>query len=165
MLSDNDLSSEYGSAAPCDYCNEKKSFLMSDVEYYNYGFNKRDISICKRCSEEKHKIQNRPPHLIAAVGRDQIYEEICEAIKTKSRSPLSDRHTPVNYYDAVKAAYQMNGALRRYLRRRSQLDDLNKIDKNLDSLWRYTYKIANDRDERITVVNKNPDNFLVSWAK
>lgn len=39
---------------------------------------------------------------------------------------------------------------------------MNKIDKNLEALWEFTYSMVNAED-RIKIVNKDPDNLLVSW--
>jgi hypothetical protein len=42
------------------------------------------------------------------------------------------------------------------------IKDVNKIDKNLEALWPFTYDIVNTQD-RVKVVNKDPDNLVVSW--
>jgi hypothetical protein len=42
------------------------------------------------------------------------------------------------------------------------VSDMNKIDKNLEALWEFTYSMVNTED-RIKIVNKDPDNLLVSW--
>jgi hypothetical protein len=39
----------------------------------------------------------------------------------------------------------------------------NKIDKNLEALWPPTYNIVNT-EERSKIVNKDPNNLLVSWV-
>jgi hypothetical protein len=41
------------------------------------------------------------------------------------------------------------------------INDLNKDNK---VLWEFTYKILYEEKERIKVVNKDPDNLLVSWV-
>jgi hypothetical protein len=147
----------------CEYCNDKQSFLVEEFKFYNYGFKKKNVLVCFKCSQEKAKESH--PHLIAVVGRDRIHEEICQAIKIKSTpAKPSDPPTPVNFYDAVKAAYEKDGQLTGYLRIRSKLYDSKKIDKKLRPLLNYTYKIANGLDKRITVVNKNADDFLVTWS-
>jgi hypothetical protein len=43
------------------------------------------------------------------------------------------------------------------------VNSVNKIDKNLRALWEFTFRIVNNNEERIKVVNKDPDNMLVSW--
>jgi hypothetical protein len=141
----------------CDYCNEKKSFLIDDVQYYNFGFKKRELSICADCHEDK--IKGVRVFLTSELLPDMVHEEICQAIKTES-----ERNTIVNFYKAVRLAYLMNGEVNRHLRRRD-VKDVKKIDKNLRSLWKYTYKIGNNLESRIRVIDNNPDNFLVSWVK
>jgi hypothetical protein len=141
----------------CDYCNEKKSFLIDDVQYFNFGFKRKEISICAHCSEDK--IKGVRVFLTSELLPDLVYEEICQAIKT-----LSERSQIVNFYDAVRLAYQTKKEVNRFLRRRG-IEDVKIIDKNLHSLWKYTYKISNNLDDRIRVVDKNADNFLISWAK
>jgi hypothetical protein len=39
--------------------------------------------------------------------------------------------------------------------------DVNKIDRNLETLWPLTFRIVNNED-RIKVVNKDADNLLIS---
>jgi hypothetical protein len=39
-----------------------------------------------------------------------------------------------------------------------------KINKDNKALWEFTYRIINEEKERVKVVNKNPDNLLVSWT-
>jgi hypothetical protein len=38
----------------------------------------------------------------------------------------------------------------------------DKIDKNFSGLWRLTYRFVNE-EQRVRVVNRDPDNLLVSW--
>jgi hypothetical protein len=139
----------------CDYCNEKKSFLIDDVQYYNFGFKKRELSICTDCREDKTKGVRL--FLTSELLPDLVYEEICNTIRTES-----DRNPGVNFYDAVRLAYRMNGEVKRYLQKRDVKDEI-VIDKNLRSLWEYTFKISNNLDSRIRVIDRNPDNFLVTW--
>jgi hypothetical protein len=101
------------------------------------------------------------------------YQSICQSIKELC-SHKSDHI--VYYYDAVKAAYlketpkpesasQYNPMpIRDYLLG-LEIKDVNKIDKNLEALWPFTYLLVNTKtEERIKVVNKDPDNLLVSWS-
>jgi hypothetical protein len=45
------------------------------------------------------------------------------------------------------------------------IKDVNKIDKNLEALWPFTYLLVNTKtEERIKIVNKDPDNLLVTWS-
>jgi hypothetical protein len=41
------------------------------------------------------------------------------------------------------------------------IKDVNKIDRNLETLWPLTFRIVNNED-RIKVVNKDADNLLIS---
>jgi hypothetical protein len=142
----------------CDYCNEKKSFLIDDVQYYNFGFKKRELSICADCREDKTK--GRRLFLTSELLPDLVYEEICSTIRTESeRNPCNPS---VNFYNAVRLAYRMNGEVKRYLQKRDVKDEI-RIDKSVRSLWEYTFKISNNLDGRIRVIDSNPDNFLVTW--
>jgi hypothetical protein len=38
-----------------------------------------------------------------------------------------------------------------------------KIDKKLGCIWEFTNYIISGMDPRVKVVNKDPDNFQVSW--
>jgi hypothetical protein len=65
----------------------------------------------------------------------------------------------VNYYEAVKRAYDQRMELRNYLGKGIKKCDINK---NLKGLWEITYWILNE-EQKLRVVNRNPDNLLVSW--
>jgi hypothetical protein len=121
----------------CDYCNEKNSFLISEVEYYNFGFKKRDISICKKCYEDKRE-GRRLFVDTAIVSENSTYQEIRDVIKEKDGV--------INYYDAVKEAYKKNGALAGDFSRRNL--KANDIDKNLKYLWKFTFHIANKESKK-----------------
>jgi hypothetical protein len=45
----------------------------------------------------------------------------------------------------------------------SDLIDVTEINKNNKALWKFRYRILNEEKKRIKVVNKDPDNLLVSW--
>jgi hypothetical protein len=97
-----------------------------------------------------------------------IYESICQAIKELCSKSDSNQ---INYYDAVRAAYLNKTrklpreyyltTIRDYLLDRG-IKDENEIDKNLETLWKFTYDIVNT-EKRINLVNSDPDNLLVSW--
>jgi hypothetical protein len=40
----------------------------------------------------------------------------------------------------------------------------DEINKNFKGLWRLTYRFVNE-EQRIKVVNRDPDNLLVSWVE
>ena len=64
--------------------------------------------------------------------------------------------------EAPKMDNQYNPMTIRYYLLGLDIRDINKIDKNLEALWPFTYDLVNI-DNRIKVVNKEPDNLLVSW--
>jgi hypothetical protein len=41
--------------------------------------------------------------------------------------------------------------------------DIVEINKGFRRIWQFTYRIVSGEEERVRVVNKNPDNLLVSW--
>jgi hypothetical protein len=46
----------------------------------------------------------------------------------------------------------------------SVIKDITEINKGFKPIWEFTYRIVNEEKERVRVVNKNPDNLLVSWV-
>ena len=44
------------------------------------------------------------------------------------------------------------------------IKDITEINKGFRPIWEFTYRIVNGEKERVRVVNKNPDNLLVSWV-
>jgi hypothetical protein len=43
--------------------------------------------------------------------------------------------------------------------------DVEEINKKFRPLWQFTYKIVSgEKWKRVRVVNKDPDNLLVSWV-
>jgi hypothetical protein len=44
------------------------------------------------------------------------------------------------------------------------LRGINNLNKDNKALWEFTYRILHEEKERVRVVNKNPDNLLVSWV-
>jgi DNA repair exonuclease SbcCD ATPase subunit len=150
-----------------DYCGEKYKFLFDDVQYYHFGFKERHIWICKKCQEDKWKYRRlsfkdrkwKDKRLFlttSIVSLDSAYLEIRDTIKEKS-----NREGVINYFDAVKEAYEKNGALAQDMFKRDlKMED---IGKNLKYLWKFTFHIVNN-ESKIKGVDNNPDNFLVTWV-
>ena len=79
----------------------------------------------------------------------------------------------INYYDAVKKAILINTpklsnqynpmSIHDYLLS-IDVNDVSKLDKNTKALWEFTYRLLNTED-RIEIVNKDPDDLLVSWKE
>ena len=68
----------------------------------------------------------------------------------------------IDYYEAVKIAYTQCERMRKHFDSPKGINNLNKDNK---ALWGFTYKIVSGEEkDRVKVVNKNPDNLLVSWA-
>jgi hypothetical protein len=38
-----------------------------------------------------------------------------------------------------------------------------EINKTFKPIWEFTYKISGAEEERVRVVNRDPDNLFVSW--
>jgi hypothetical protein len=155
----------------CDYCLFHKYWMYPRVVYYRHGFVKKDVLICDDCTKiERDFYESR---LIAITTEYNAYEAICQIIKEKTSSSLSSSFLlhnqqteqengnaivgAINYYDAVRVAYQNSEDVREYLR--CAIEDINK---DLQIIWKFTYRILNF-ERRIKVVNKNADNLLVSW--
>jgi hypothetical protein len=46
----------------------------------------------------------------------------------------------------------------------SEIKDVDKeINKTFRPIWEFTYKIAGAEEQRVKLVNRDPDNLLVSW--
>ena len=80
---------------------------------------------------------------------------ICETIANYSTITINLRNRGVNYFDAVKYAYDMNPEVRTYL------GENCSIDKNLRGLWSFTYAIINGRERGIKVLDADPDNLIL----
>ena len=64
---------------------------------------------------------------------------------------------------AARIAYANGQYMRKYID--SKLTDIAIINKTFRPIWELTYKIVSGEEkDRIRVVNKNPDNLLVSWV-
>lgn len=86
----------------------------------------------------------------------KAFTRICETIANYSTDAISIRNfRGVNYFDAVKYAYDMNPEVRAYL------GENCSIDKNLRGLWSFTYAIINGRERRIKVLDADPDNLIL----
>ena len=87
----------------------------------------------------------------------KAFTRICETI-TALATFLNNHEDPqrVNYFVAVQNAFDMNPEVRAYL------GENCKIDKNLKGLWSFTYAIINGQDHGIKVLDKDPDNLLLS---
>jgi hypothetical protein len=70
----------------------------------------------------------------------------------------------VYYYDAVRHAFDSDTPLRPFLEAHG-VKASKQIDKNLKCIWAITDSIINGTDPRVKVVNKDPDNFQVSWKE
>jgi hypothetical protein len=52
--------------------------------------------------------------------------------------------------------------MRKFIEREINVEEINK---RFRPLWKFTYKIVSGEDnERVGVVNRDPDNFLVQWV-
>jgi hypothetical protein len=166
---------EYDGFKKCNYCRRLflRSLLHSTAVYYSHGFSKREVLQCNECIEYEinarriNKSDNtRTGYAITpATWEIGACQSICESIKELC-SHKSDHI--VNYYDAVKAAYlketpkpkprpqpadQYNPMpIRDYLLG-LDIKNVNKIDKNLEALWPFTYLLVNTKtEERIRVI-------------
>lgn len=155
----------------CDYCNEHKQWIsLEETRYYNHGLSKRNVNICSECRRQEQ--QQGQKYRLSSVTEDaSIYQAIMEAIKDLSLSFLInklpiDQETGtgiVDYYHAVRSAYRRNEDL---ILIGSVKDIDREINKDFSPIWKFTYKIVSkEGGKRIKVVNKNPDNLLVSWIK
>ena len=83
--------------------------------------------------------------------------EMQDAKRKRIKKSLID-YVGVNYYKAVKRAYNQSRELRDYLDKDIKKCDINK---NLKGLWEITYWILNE-EQKLRVISRNPDNLLIS---
>jgi hypothetical protein len=152
----------------CDYCLEHKHYLHHRDKYCNYGFSKRNIAICQTCEDSLFSGGGgRYRRIIIADEPYDMYERICQVIKDKTTITIKgeQQQTTIEYFEAVRIAYLKNT---RYFIEYFGCDDddicQDKINKNFSGLWRLTYRFVNE-EQRVRVVNRDPDNLLVSWVE
>jgi hypothetical protein len=140
----------------CDYCNEHKSFINLKYRYYNYGFSKRSYLACMEC----HETLFGPFKLALVDDKMKAYESILEVINY--RTEKEGNETTIDYYEAARIAYTDGQQMRKYLD--SKIRDIVEINKWYRPIWEFTYRILYEDKKRVKVVDKNPDNLLVSWV-
>jgi hypothetical protein len=144
----------------CDYCLEHKHYLHHRDKYCNYGFSKRNIAICKGCEDSLFGGAGKYRIRIAHEPYD-MYERICQVIKDKT---TKEGEQVIEYFEAVRIAYLKDT---QYFIEYFGCDEgdisQDKINKNFKGLWRLTYRFVNE-EQRIKIVNRDPDNLLVSWV-
>jgi hypothetical protein len=138
----------------CQYCDLKKCpcCLYEVNYYYNYGLSRRKIRLCTACYYEVYGNGRK----ISSEIVTKAYMRICEAIMNSTKVTINHRNSlRVNYFDAVKCAFDVNPEVRAYL------GESCNIDKNLKGLWSFTYAIINGRERGIEVLNADPDNLTL----
>ena len=43
------------------------------------------------------------------------------------------------------------------------IKDVKRNKQDIQTIWEFTYKISGAEEERVRVVNRDPDNLFVSW--
>jgi hypothetical protein len=82
--------------------------------------------------------------------------------KTEEEGQENGRAAVVDYYEAARTAYKSGYYMRKYID--SEIKDVNKeIYKTFRPIWELTYKIVGIDEKRVRLVNRDPDNLLVSW--
>jgi hypothetical protein len=106
--------------------------------------------------------RRRQYRIIIAHEPYDMYERICQVIKYKTTAIKGDGEQVIEYFEAVRIAYLKNT---RYFIEYFGDDSIcyNEINKKFMALWRLTYRFVNE-EQRIKVVNRDPDNLLVSWV-
>jgi hypothetical protein len=138
----------------CDYCNEHKSFINLKYRYYNYGFSKHSYLACMEC----HDTLFGPIRIVDGGIMDRAYESILEVINDRTET---NGYETIDFYEAVRIAFTKSEYMRKHFDSPKGINNLNKDNK---ALWEFTYKILYEEKERVRVINKDPDNLLVSWV-
>jgi hypothetical protein len=146
----------------CDFCNEHNRSVYFHERFYNYGFSKCSYHACHECHDTLFG-PFRPGDVLTA---DRAYEDILEVINEKTDKKGNDTTaaitTTMDYYEAARIAYIEREYMRKFIEREINVEEINKYFR---PLWKFTYKIVSGEDkERVKVVNKDPDNFLVQWV-
>jgi hypothetical protein len=159
--------------------------LLPREIYYNYGFSMREVLQCQECQKEEADSFNLVWSATPVTRDSEVFQSICETVRdlclknknenqnNEGKENSSAAVVVVNYYDAMKQAFRKEKCknfnqynpttIRNYLLDRG-FKDINKIDKDLEVLWQFTFLLVNTKtEERIKVVNKDPDNLLISW--
>jgi hypothetical protein len=146
--------SPYG-GVNCHYCDLIRCMccLYEANYYYNYGLSRRKIRVCSDCYADVYGSGSTIPSEIVTKACSMIRETI---IKTAAVTVALGNQLTVNYFDAVRCAFDMNPEVRAYL------GENCRIDKNLRRLWSFTYAIVSGLDNGIEVLNKDPDNLILS---
>ena len=140
----------------CDYRNEHKDWISSKDRYYNFGFSKRSYLVCMECYSTLFG-QSR---LVDGQIRLRAYEEILEVINDMTEKK---GYESIDYYEAARIAYNEREYVQKYID--YPIKDITEINKCFRPIWQFTYRIVSGEEkERVRVVNKDPDNLLVSWV-
>ena len=89
---------------------------------------------------------------------DRAYESIIDVISDRTEKKGYDT---IDLYEAARVAYTENEYMRKHFDSPKGINNINKDNK---VLWEFTYRILNEEKKRVKVVNKDPDNLLVSWV-
>ena len=139
----------------CDFCNEHKDWICSKDRYYNYGFSRRSYLACMEC----HDTLFGPFKLGQVDVMERAYESILEVINDMTEKK---GYESIDYYEATRIAHGESEYMQKYIG--SPIKDITEIDKGFRRIWQFTYRILNEEKKRVKVVNKDPDNLLVSWV-
>jgi hypothetical protein len=139
----------------CDFCNDHNRSVYYHERYYNYGFSKCHYHACIEC----HDMLFGPFKLGLVDDKVNAYESILEIIN--DRTEKEENESTIDYYEAVRIAYRDGRYMRKYLD--SEID-IAEINKWYRPIWEFTYRILYEDKKRVKVVNKDPDNLLVSWV-
>jgi hypothetical protein len=96
---------------------------------------------------------------LESLSSGRAYESILEVINDITEKK---GYESTDYYEAARIAYNEREYMQKYID--SPIKDITEIDKGFRRIWQFTYRIVNEEKERVRVVNKNPDNLLVSWV-
>jgi hypothetical protein len=156
----------------CDCCLEHKHYLHHRDKYCNYGFSKRNIAICQTCEDSLFDgVDGGVKYRIRIADEPYgIHERICQVIKEHTTTIKEEageqqqqQQTTIEYFEAVRIAYLKDT---RYFIEYFGGDEADisqdEINKNFEGLWCLTYRFVNE-EQRIKVVNRDPDNLLISW--
>jgi hypothetical protein len=112
----------------CHYCDLKKCpcCLYEVNYYYNFGLSRRKIRVCTACYYEVYGNGRK----ISSEIVTKAFMKICETITDSAAVTINPiDHQRMNYFDAVRHAFDVNPEVRAYL------GGSCNIDKNLKGLW------------------------------
>jgi hypothetical protein len=139
----------------CDYCGQyRKIHVLNHPIYYRKGLKRKLVSYCNDCYPAIITAKD----LHVADWKPYGYFEILSVVKNSTIAAGAAATTTVNFDDAVRKAYSMNGNLKQYLDSFSRGNDTLLFDNK--RVWEFRYKMQYE-EPRVKVIQQDP--LIILW--